>query len=160
MLKQRLRQKLSKKISATDPRQFGALPYRKREDGLEVLLISSRETRRWILPKGWPMKGIKPHDAAAREAMEEAGLLGNIAKLPIGSFSYPKKLKNGAALKCEVTVYPMKVDRELKRWPEATERTRRWFSINDAIDAVEETDLRELLIQFAKQKSQTHRKGN
>ncbi len=106
------------------------------------------------------MKGIKPHDAAAREAMEEAGLLGNIAKLPIGSFSYPKKLKNGAALKCEVTVYPMKVDRELKRWPEATERTRRWFSINDAIDAVEETDLRELLIQFAKQKSQTHRKGN
>jgi 8-oxo-dGTP pyrophosphatase MutT (NUDIX family) len=147
--KQRLNKIVAKKTKSIEPRQFGALPYREREDALEVLLISSRETRRWILPKGWPMKGVKPHRAAAREAMEEAGLIGDIAKLPIGSFTYPKRLKNGAALKCEVTVFPMKVDQELKRWPEATQRTRRWFSIDEAVDAVEEPDLRDLLTRFS-----------
>jgi 8-oxo-dGTP pyrophosphatase MutT (NUDIX family) len=143
---------VDKKSKNSEPRQFGALAYREREGGLEVLLISSRETRRWVLPKGWPMKGVKPHHAAAREAMEEAGLVGSIGKAAIGSFTYDKKLDNGSALKCEVTVYPMKVNQELERWPEANERTRRWFSIDEAAEAVEEPDLRELLVLFAERK--------
>lgn len=98
------------------------------------------------------MKGKKPHQAAAREAMEEAGLIGNIGKLPIGSFTYPKRLKNGASLKCELIIFAMKVEQELKRWPEANERSRRWFSLTEAIDVVGDPGLRELLRDFGLQK--------
>jgi 8-oxo-dGTP pyrophosphatase MutT (NUDIX family) len=76
-------------------RQYAALPYRI-TDEVEVLLISSRETRRWILPKGWPMKGRKPHAAAAQEALEEAGVVGKIGKDPVGIYHYIKRMKNGS----------------------------------------------------------------
>ena len=88
--------------------QFAALPFRD-EDGLQVMLVTSRETRRWVLPKGWPIKGLKPHSVAAREALEEAGLTGRMSKEPIGSYRYRKRLRNGAALTCEVDVFPMAV---------------------------------------------------
>jgi 8-oxo-dGTP pyrophosphatase MutT (NUDIX family) len=147
-------QQLGKKSKLLEPRrQFGALPYRETGDDLEILLISSRETRRWVLPKGWPMKGIKPHRAAAQEAMEEAGLIGRIAKTPIGTFGYLKRLNNGATLQCEVTVFPMKVDRELKRWPEAHERSRQWFSLAEAVRVAGEMELRALLERFSKERN-------
>ncbi len=129
-------------------RQYAALPYRENGD-VEILLVSSRETRRWVLPKGWPMKGRKPHAAAAREALEEAGLIGKIAKEPIGVYSYHKRLKNGASLLCDVTVFPMKVERERKRWLEMDQRTRQWFSLPEAAQAVHEPELREVIDQFA-----------
>ncbi len=75
--------------------QYAALPYRVR-DGLELLLITSRETGRWVIPKGWPMKGKTAHAAAAREALEEAGLKGKIGKQSLGDYSYGKRLSNGA----------------------------------------------------------------
>lgn len=147
-------EKLGKKTKALkSQRQFGALPYRETGDDLEILLISSRETRRWVLPKGWPMKGIKPHLAAAQEAMEEAGLVGRVAKTPMGTFAYLKRLNNGASLKCEVTVFPMKVDRELKHWPEAHERSRQWFSLAEAVQVAGEMELRALLERFSKERN-------
>src|ERR1700755_1994635 len=69
--------------------QFAALPFQIAPDGLRVLLLTSRETRRWIIPKGWPIRGMKPREVAAREAFEEAGLVGRVAgKRSIGSYNY------------------------------------------------------------------------
>ena len=118
-------------------------------DQLEVMLISSRETRRWVLPKGWPMKGRKPHAAAAREALEEAGVVGKIGKVAVGSYRYIKRMKNGAQQLCDVTVFPLVVQRQRKHWPERHQRSTRWFSLEDAAEAVGEPDLREVIRNFA-----------
>jgi 8-oxo-dGTP pyrophosphatase MutT (NUDIX family) len=135
-------------IDSSEPRaQYAALPWR-RAATLEILLVSSRETRRWVLPKGWPMKGRKPHAAAAREALEEAGIIGKIAKAPIGSYHYVKRMKNGAAQPCEVKVFPFEVERERKSWPEKHERIRKWFAVADAADAVHEPELRDVILEF------------
>jgi 8-oxo-dGTP pyrophosphatase MutT (NUDIX family) len=125
--------------------QYAALPYRKRADGrVEVMLVTSRGTRRWVIPKGWPMKGRKPHAAAAREALEEAGLVGQVGKEPIGSYSYDKRLKGGMAIPCRVDVFPFAVKSQRKRWPEKGERSAKWFSPEEAAEAVEENELRDI----------------
>jgi len=129
--------------------QFAALPYRE-EPTLQVMLVSSRETRRWVLPKGWPMKGKKPHLVAAQEALEEAGLLGKIAKEPIGSYHYLKRMANGAAIACEVGVFPFRVGKQRKNWPERDQRTTGWFDIADAAHLVDEPELRDLILRFAR----------
>ena len=85
---------------------------------MEVLLITSRDTGRWIIPKGWPLKGKAPHKAAAREAREEAGIVGKINKRPLGSFFYEKRLKRGKIVVCEVQVFGLKVKRQKASWPE------------------------------------------
>jgi len=92
------------------------------------MLITSRETRRWVIPKGWPMRGLKPHRAAEREAYEEAGLKGHIGKVAVGTYAYEKRLANGVAVPCEVSVYPLQVTSQRKRWPEMSQRDGRWFS--------------------------------
>lgn len=135
-------------VGAKSPRQqIAALPFR-RAGGGEVMLVSSRETRRWVLPKGWPMKGLKPHAAAAREALEEAGLEGRIGKDEIGSYNYDKRLGNGLSIPCKVTVYPLEVSRQKAKWPEKDERQTRWFSFKEAAAAVDETDLGDLIRAF------------
>ena len=134
----------SRKKSRT---QYAALPYR-RDETIEILLLSSRETRRWVLPKGWPMKGRKPRAAAAREAREEAGIVGKIGKASIGVYHYVKRMKNGTAQRCAVTVFPLKVKRQRKNWPEKGERIYRWFPINKAVKAVEEPELRDMIRKF------------
>lgn len=128
--------------------QVAALAWRGVE-ALEVLLITSRETRRWVLPKGWPIKGKPPHEAAAQEAREEAGVRGAIAKQPIGSYRYVKFLKDGAGVDCVVSVYPLTVARQRKRWPEQNQRAARWFSPEEAATAVAEPELRSLILNFA-----------
>jgi 8-oxo-dGTP pyrophosphatase MutT (NUDIX family) len=130
-----------------EPRvQYAALPYRRSADGtLEIMLVTSRETRRWVIPKGWPMKGRKPHASAAREAFEEAGLIGEISKRPIGSYGYEKRLKRGAVVPCVVEVFPLDVKTQRKRWPEKGERETRWFSPHEAAEAVEEAGLRGII---------------
>jgi 8-oxo-dGTP pyrophosphatase MutT (NUDIX family) len=136
-------------VAEADARlQYAALPYR-RKPSVEILLISSRETKRWVLPKGWPMKGRKPHAAAAREAMEEAGLVGKIAKEAVGSYHYYKRLKNGANVWCEVVVFPMLVEKQRKSWPEKAQRTTRWFPLSEAAEAVAEPDLKAVILAFA-----------
>lgn len=127
--------------------QYAALPYRFR-DGLEILLVSSRETRRWVLPKGWPMKSKKPHSAAAREAMEEAGLVGKIDKKSLGAYHYQKRLKNGATVLCRVQVFPMLVEKQRKSWPEKDQRTTQWFRITEAAEAVAEPELQTVIREF------------
>src|SRR4051795_4459026 len=122
--------------------QYAALPFRRRADGaMEILLVSSRETKRWVIPKGWPIKGYRPHFSAAREALEEAGLVGRIDKEPIGTYRYNKRLKNGAEVPCTVEVFPMEVQLQKKKWPEKGQRTLRWFPPEEAAEAVDEAGL-------------------
>ena len=127
--------------------QYAALPYRL-SGGLMVLLQTSRDTGRWVLPKGWPMKGEKPYSAARREALEEAGVVGPIGRRPIGTFHYPKRLADGAVVTCEVHVYPLAVESQRKRWPERRERTQRWFKPEEAAQLVQEPELAALLVAF------------
>ena len=128
--------------------QVAALPWRKAEDGFEVLLVTSRGTGRWVLPKGWPEKREEPYEAAAREAAEEAGVDGTIARRAAGRFYYAKLLPSGMRWRCEVFVYPLEVDRVADKWPERKKRTRRWCSPQEAASLVAEPDLGELIAGF------------
>lgn len=129
--------------------QHGALPYRRTPEGeLEVLLVTSRETRRWVIPKGWPMKKLKPFATAAREAYEEAGLGGAIARESLGSFTYRKRLKSRNYVDCKVDVYAMEVSKEARRWPERDERERRWFEPEVAARYVKEPELANIILQL------------
>jgi 8-oxo-dGTP pyrophosphatase MutT (NUDIX family) len=129
--------------------QYAALPYRRRDDGTtEVMLVTSRETKRWIIPKGWPSQGRKPHASAAREALEEAGVLGQADADAIGAYHYPKRLKDGTTTRCKVEVFPLKFKSQRKRWREKAERKARWFDLPKAVKAVQEPGLRRLLRNF------------
>ena len=143
--------KKKKKAGGAEPRrQYAALPWRAR-DGLEILLASSRETRRWVIPKGWPMRGRKPYATAAVEALQEAGLLGKIEKTKLGSYHYQKRLRNGAALLCSVDVFPLRVVRQRKNWPEKNQRVTEWFTPAVAAELVHEPELSELIKAFAEE---------
>jgi 8-oxo-dGTP pyrophosphatase MutT (NUDIX family) len=130
-------------------RQFAALPCRKGKGGLEVMLVTSRDTGRWVLPKGWPMKGLTGAEAAAREAFEEAGLRGKVKGKPLGSYDYPKRLACGDCVPVTVRVYRLDVTRELDDWPERGQRTRRWVTPAEAASLVAEADLAALLAGLA-----------
>ena len=128
-------------------RQYAALPIRFDEQGrVQVLLLTSRGTRRWIIPKGWPMPKVSPAAAAAREAYEEAGLEGVIdSDTPIGSFLYSKGLDRGRRTEVEVDVFLLIVSRQLESWPEQAERGTRWCDPDEAAALVDEPGLAELL---------------
>jgi len=117
--------------------QYAALPWRRNNAAVEVMLVTSRRSGRWIIPKGWPMKHKPPHAAAAREALEEAGVVGRIGKQPIGMFSYNKLLKRGQVV-CQVKVFSLEVIRQKKTWPDKGRRQVRWLSPSDAARTVEE----------------------
>ena len=129
-------------------RQVGALVWRMENGVLEVLLVTSRDTGRFVIPKGWPMKGLSDAKAAAQEAYEEAGVEGKPGKTPIGHYSYSKIFGPGFALPCVVDVYAMQLDKILKRWPEKQERKRRWMLLHDAALSVHEPELRDLIDRF------------
>jgi predicted phosphate transport protein (TIGR00153 family) len=133
-------------------RQIAVLPYRTQSPAvdapIEILLITSRETRRWVVPKGGLMKGMPPHAAAAVEAEEEAGVLGSVCPTPLGSFRYRKRRNSGASVWADVDVFPFAVTEELDTWDEQHQRERRWFSLADAADAVDEEDLAALIRSF------------
>ena len=125
--------------------QYGALPFRyATPDTLEYLLISSRETGRWVIPKGWPKKGMPGWRIAEEEAFEEAGIRGRIGHTPIGRYRYIKWMPNRIML-CSVTLFPLCVDTELSHWPEQDERSRMWVSRNTASVLVDEPDLAEIM---------------
>lgn len=129
-------------------RQCAALPFRQADGETQVMLVTSRETRRWVLPKGWTEKcgGAKQ---AEREAYEEAGIRGRITAEPIGAYAYPKRLPGGATVTCEVEVFPLAVDELLEDWPERSQRERRWFTLPQAAMAVEEGGLVTLMLSLA-----------
>ena len=127
-------------------RQVAALPVRRDGSGrLRILLITSRDTGRWVVPKGWPIDGIDPWHAAAVEALEEAGAEGAVAEAPLGTFAYGKRLSDGGTLPCRVTLYSLRVTRLRKRWKEAHQRRRRWFDPDAAAKRVDEPDLSGIL---------------
>jgi 8-oxo-dGTP pyrophosphatase MutT (NUDIX family) len=131
--------------------QYAALPYRLSAGSRpEFMLVTSRETRRWIIPKGWPKKGKSPQHSAAREAFEEAGVVGAIAKRSVGSFSYKKRLKAGGIVVCEVRVFPLEVKHQNKQWPEKQERDVKWLSASQAAEKVKEPMLREIIRRLAR----------
>lgn len=131
-------------------RQIAALPIHWDKSGtLRVLMVTSRDTGRWVMPKGWTMDGKKPWAAAGIEALEEAGAEGCISKTAIGSYRYDKILDDGSALTCEVTVYPMIVNKLKRNWKERHERKRHWFSPKTAAKRVHEPQLAELLMRLA-----------
>ena len=129
--------------------QVAALPIRFADDGsAQTLLLTSRETKRWIIPKGWPMKGRKPWEAAAREALEEAGVVGRPRKKPIGSYVYFKRQAAHFDV-CRVDVYVLAFAKQLKTWREIGQREAKWFGLEEAAALVEEPGLVALLRQLA-----------
>jgi 8-oxo-dGTP pyrophosphatase MutT (NUDIX family) len=135
------------KSKTRDEVQFAALPFRFGEDGRpRVMLLTSRETKRWVIPKGWPMRGRKPREVAAQEAFEEAGLIGTIlGKKPIGSYHYAKQISAHHSILCAVSVFLFLVERQLDDWPEKAQRETQWFDPSDAHDLVDEGGLAEIL---------------
>lgn len=129
----------------TELGQYAALPYILIADDLRICLITSRETKRWVIPKGWPKAGLLPHELAAREAVEEAGLIGDIELDPIGSYSYVKRLRLFSSVTCLVTVFPLLVHTQRVHWREERERTLAWMSPAEAAQNVNEPDLSRLL---------------
>jgi len=129
--------------------QVAAIPIVIDEAGeRRVMLLTSRETRRWVIPKGWPIKGLKPHKAAEREAYEEAGLLGSVSKKPIGSYHYFKRLGDTFEA-CGVEVFLMAVRGRAADWPEKGERDIAEVSLSEAADRVDERGLKAIFIQLA-----------
>lgn len=140
--------------SAEARTQYGALCWRRARDKdkekLEVLLVTSRETGRWIIPKGWPIKGLGPCETARQEAYEEAGVDGKVSDACAGIYSYTKLLgpQRETGVPCVVAVYPLRVSKLVDDFPEREERRRKWFSPKKAAQKVDEPELRALLREF------------
>jgi predicted phosphate transport protein (TIGR00153 family) len=131
-------------------RQIAALPYRTESDGsLRLLMITSRETRRWVIPKGNPIKGLPPHMAAAEEAYEEGGISGIPCPTSIGSYHYYKRRKDGRFREAKVDVFPLAVLHQAPDWPERHEREARWFTLAEAAALVDEPELKAILLSFS-----------
>jgi predicted phosphate transport protein (TIGR00153 family) len=113
------------------------------------MLITSRESGRWVIPKGGAGAADTPHAAAALEAEEEAGVCGALCPVPLGAYRYRKRRGSGASIMVDVNVYPLAVTQELASWKERAQRQRRWFTLAEAAEAVDEPDLRELIRSFA-----------
>lgn len=130
--------------------QYAALPYRIGSAGPEILLITSRDSGRWIIPKGWPIAGLTASQSAAREALEEAGVTGEIGVKSIGRYRYDKRLPDNTTKLCTVEVFPLKVTRQRNTWPEQHQRRREWLRVEEASELVSETGLRPLIRTWRK----------
>lgn len=132
--------------------QYAALCYRfkkKQAGNFEVLVATSRDTGRWVIPKGWPMTDKKAHQVAEREAFEEVGVKGKVEKEPFGTYHYNKTLDNGLKIPVQVQVHVLEVDECLKNFPEKGSRTLEWVSCEEAAMRVNEPELKILMLQFA-----------
>jgi 8-oxo-dGTP pyrophosphatase MutT (NUDIX family) len=140
--------------ASADPGKFlqqvGALCWR-RTHLVEVLLVTSLRTKRWIIPKGWTQGSMSLAHSAAAEACEEAGVVGEVSKQPIGHFNYLKR-KWGIERPCKVDVFSLRVSVEQEKWPEQKKRERIWLPPNMAADRIEEPQLRELMLTFLSSK--------
>ena len=140
-------------MTAADSRvvqQFGALPFAITDDGaIKVLLVTTRRGHDWIIPKGWPIQDLTPAATAAREAYEEAGLIGTVtSEEPLGFFRYLKRRNARPAVEYEVSVFLFAVERQLRKWPEKSERKTRWFAPEEAAAMVAPTGLADLLLRI------------
>lgn len=138
--------------------QYAALCYRTNEKtkALEVLLLTSRDTGRWVIPKGWPMDGRTSYEVAAREAYEEAGVRGTVESDTLGCYHYAKVLKNGLKVICKVQVYALQVSTIAKNFKEKGERRVEWVSCDEAAKRVNEPELRDLFLLFKRRMTEQH----
>lgn len=143
-----------RKRAASDGRpleQVAALPYRLSADGeLQILLTTSRDTHRAVIPKGWPIKNHKDWKSAQIEAWQEAGIVGDVSRKKLGQYRYWKRFESHFAL-VKVTVYPLAVRRQQDDFPERGERLLIWTNPEDAALLVDETDLGDLIASFARE---------
>jgi len=128
--------------------QYAALPWRRVNGKLQILLVTTLNTRRWIVPKGWPVAGLAPPDCAAHEAEEEAGVVGEVHPEPVGAFHYDKRRKAGDSLRCRVEVFSLHVSRQRRSWPEKAARQTRWCTPEEALARVTEPGLRRVIVRF------------
>ena len=138
--------KVTEHVSGADVpgerQQVGALPWRIQRNGeMRILLITSRECGRWIVPKGWPVKGYPLLVAASRKAFEAAGVIGDISPAPVVAFRYRKALDDGSRVPCSVAVFGMNVRGTLSHWREKGQRKRQWFSLGEAADRLDDAEL-------------------
>jgi ADP-ribose pyrophosphatase YjhB (NUDIX family) len=126
-------------------KQYAALPYRRQGDSVEIMLVTSRDTGRWIIPKGWPAQGLTPRESAVREAKEEGGLVGRITEQSIGVYHYDKQVADGSRMRCAVEVFALEVEQQLTAWPEQHQRHTDWFTLEEAAEAVHEVELRTII---------------
>ncbi len=125
------------------PLQVAALCHRKGPEEREYLLITSKDTKRWIIPKGWPIRGLKSNEAALQEAWEEAGVRrGRVSADPVGTYIYQKRQPSGWAFPIQTLVYSVAVEDVADTFPEDAERTRNWVTAGAAADMVEEKELK------------------
>ncbi len=144
---------MPKRKRSTARLQVAALPWRRTPSGaLEIVLVTSRETRRLIVPKGWVSRGMPGAVTAASEAFEEAGLLGRIAETPIGAFDYDKRFDDGEIVRCRVEVYPFAVTGQADAYPERGQRMIHWFPLSLAIELADDAGLVQLLRKIARGK--------
>lgn len=128
--------------------QFAALCWRIRDEKPQVLLITTRGSKNWIIPKGWPEHRMTPGNAALREAWEEAGVIGQASELCLGLFSYQKRMADKRFVPCVALVYPVKVTRLARDFPESGQRKRRWYSPKKAASLVDPPELKQILKTF------------
>ncbi|MDG1354110.1 MAG: NUDIX hydrolase [Sulfitobacter sp.] len=125
--------------------QVAALCHRGDGPEREFLLVTSRDTGRWIIPKGWPIRGLKSNEAALQEAWEEAGVRNSRATIdPIGSYTYQKRQNSGLEIPVETLVYSVAVEDLSEEFPEAHQRSRKWVSAAAAAEMVNETELKNI----------------
>lgn len=129
-------------VQAAELQQYGALPWRVDRNGrTRILLVTSRRRGRWIIPKGWPIKGQPPSVAASREAFEEAGIIGSVHPEPLTDYRYTKFFDDGSTRTCRVTVFALQVCGTLSSWREQHQRKRRWFSVEEAAERLDDAEL-------------------
>ena len=127
-------------------RQYGAIAWRRSRSGeLKILLVTSRERGRWIVPKGWPIKGETPAKVAALEAFEEGGVFGDVRSEPMGAYDYLKILRDGSTALCRVVLFGIEVRGTLANWPEQSQRKRSWFTVSEAGRTVSDCQLAQVL---------------
>ncbi|ABD86693.1 NUDIX hydrolase [Rhodopseudomonas palustris] len=129
--------------------QYGALPFRLTPSGPEILLVTTRNKRRWSVPKGWPIKHHSPHQTAEIEAREEAGLEGSAHPRPVGRFKH-RRVKRGEPVTCEVRLFPMQVIKQHEMWPERLQRERRWLPAGNAAAMVHKRGLKKAIRSLMK----------
>lgn len=149
-LLQKLAAAPEKLFSGAFRQQYAALCFRRLpdHDGIEILVVTSRDSGRWIVPKGWPMKRKKPWEAAAIEAFQEAGVRGKVGRKPVGHYTYLKLLDDGEVVPCVVDVFQIEVSEVAAKYKEKGERTVAWVAPDEAARRVREIELKSLLVEF------------
>ncbi len=140
--------KLEKRPAGAFRQQYGALCFRRTADDVEILLVTTRDSGRWIIPKGWPIKRKKPYEAAVIEAWEEAGVRGKVNRKSIGHYTYLKELDNGDVVPCVVDVFELEAEELREDFKERGQRVLAWVTPDEAARRVREVGLKALLADF------------